>query len=311
LKYLLLFPPFWSATQPYLSLPALTAYLRKQGHEVKQRDMNLEFLYWLTQSTVVSSLYKDTEDRFGEGEELSLIFKVIKDNLISNSEKYINDLRDKAVFYSSSPEKYRFAQNMINYLYKLTSFKYKPQSISSKGYDVGREVTNTEQVFQVLDCIEENLFYDFYSKTFSNEEVVRNYGIIGISIIGQEQLIPSLVLCKFLKMKYPKSNICVGGPIITRLKSAIEENPQFFSIFDYAIMYEGEYPLHALGKALEGKIELRDVPNLIYHSNKFKYAYLYIDDKNSKMIMNNIRDINGVTSVEYSLSEMSDYNFKI
>lgn len=51
--------------------------------------------------------------------------------------------------------------------------------------------------------------------------------------------------------------------------------------------------------------------NLIYHSNKLRYAYLYVDDKNVKTIMENIRQIHGVTNVEISLSEMSDFTFSL
>lgn len=49
--------------------------------------------------------------------------------------------------------------------------------------------------------------------------------------------------------------------------------------------------------------------NLIYHSNKLRYAYLYVDDRNVKSIIENIKKINGVTKVELSLSEMSDFIF--
>ncbi|HEY8364512.1 MAG TPA: DUF2129 domain-containing protein [Haloplasmataceae bacterium] len=49
--------------------------------------------------------------------------------------------------------------------------------------------------------------------------------------------------------------------------------------------------------------------NLIYHSNKLHYAYLYVDEKNAKAIMESIKKINGVTKVEFSLTEMSDFTF--
>lgn len=49
--------------------------------------------------------------------------------------------------------------------------------------------------------------------------------------------------------------------------------------------------------------------NLIYHSNKLRYAYIYVDEKNSKAIMDSIKKINGVTKVEFSLAEMSDFTF--
>ena len=56
LKTMLLFPPEWVPTAPYLALPSLTAVLRENGHEVIQRDINIEmyelffsdmFLIWV------------------------------------------------------------------------------------------------------------------------------------------------------------------------------------------------------------------------------------------------------------------------
>ena len=55
-KVMLLFPPEWVPTAPYLALPSLTAVLRQAGHTVIQRDINIEmydhffsdaFLIWI------------------------------------------------------------------------------------------------------------------------------------------------------------------------------------------------------------------------------------------------------------------------
>jgi hypothetical protein len=55
-KVMLLFPPEWVPTAPYLALPSLTAVLRQAGHQVIQRDVNIEmydhffsdsFLIWI------------------------------------------------------------------------------------------------------------------------------------------------------------------------------------------------------------------------------------------------------------------------
>src|SRR5919206_3497052 len=55
-KVMLLFPPEWVPTAPYLALPSLTSVLRRHGHEVIQKDVNIEmydhffsdtFLIWV------------------------------------------------------------------------------------------------------------------------------------------------------------------------------------------------------------------------------------------------------------------------
>ena len=46
MKVLLIFPPDWFPSEPYLSLPSLTSVLRKAGHTVIQKDINLEMWDW-------------------------------------------------------------------------------------------------------------------------------------------------------------------------------------------------------------------------------------------------------------------------
>src|SRR5205809_483153 len=46
MKVMLIFPPDWYPSEPYLSLPSLTAVLRAAGHTVIQKDINLEMYDW-------------------------------------------------------------------------------------------------------------------------------------------------------------------------------------------------------------------------------------------------------------------------
>ena len=46
MKVLLIYPPDWYPSEPYLSLPSLTAVLRQAGHTVIQKDINLEMYDW-------------------------------------------------------------------------------------------------------------------------------------------------------------------------------------------------------------------------------------------------------------------------
>src|SRR5947209_13002647 len=39
-------PPGWLPSEPYLSLPSLTCVLRAAGHDVIQKDVNLEMYDW-------------------------------------------------------------------------------------------------------------------------------------------------------------------------------------------------------------------------------------------------------------------------
>src|SRR2546426_6164803 len=53
MKPMLLFPPTWHPSQPYLSLPSLTGFLKHQGvTDIIQRDLGIEVLdSFLSQDT--------------------------------------------------------------------------------------------------------------------------------------------------------------------------------------------------------------------------------------------------------------------
>lgn len=276
MKYLLYFPPIWTPTQPYLSLPSLTAYLKKMGSEVIQRDMNLEFFYWLCSSKTVSDIYSSIEgnDKYRDNEDIKTILNVLKEKLIDSGETYLENLKDKNLFFSNNPIKYKESLNMFNYMLKLISFKYYPQVLTSFNYSLGTEdIHNSKDLIDILDDFEKNLFTDFFDQMIEKTNY-ENIDIVGISIIGKEQLIPGLLLSKLIKMRHPEIKICVGGPIISRLKDTIMNNSNFFRLFDFAILYEGEYPLYSLGLAVSNKISIDKVPNLLYYDgNSIKYTY--------------------------------------
>jgi hypothetical protein len=64
MKVLLVFPPLWMPYRPYLSLPALTAYLKDKGINVVQKDFNAEAYDLLLSESYLKSLKRRLEDRF-------------------------------------------------------------------------------------------------------------------------------------------------------------------------------------------------------------------------------------------------------
>src|SRR4029077_6593756 len=74
-KVMLLFPPEWVPTAPYLALPSLTAVLREAGHQVIQRDINIEmydhfftteFLIWIKARQSMQSKALEAKEKKGD-----------------------------------------------------------------------------------------------------------------------------------------------------------------------------------------------------------------------------------------------------
>ncbi len=88
--------------------------------------------------------------------------------------------------------------------------------------------------------------------------------LLGISC-KYEQWIPGIVLANYVKKQFPHVKIVIGG---LRNRDKAEAVMKMCSDFDYAIWGEGEYPLLALCRVLDGQTEdVASVPRLLFRSN--------------------------------------------
>ena len=79
------------------------------------------------------------------------------------------------------------------------------------------------------------------------------------------QLLAGMTFCKMIKEEFPDIHVTVGGNVITRLQEDLPKQMEFFaSVFDTAILYEGEHALVWLLEALAGERKWEDVPNLMW-----------------------------------------------
>ena len=114
MQVLLLFPPSWIPSQPFLSLPSLQAFLKKEGvKNVSMRDINIEIMDALLCSVKVkethASLHKILRNgvNFRESEEsraelssrLGWALGVIEDeNMVQNVEWAKDTLRSEKFY---------------------------------------------------------------------------------------------------------------------------------------------------------------------------------------------------------------------
>jgi anaerobic magnesium-protoporphyrin IX monomethyl ester cyclase len=281
LKAMLLFPPEWVPTAPYLALPSLTAVLRQNGHEVVQKDVNIEmydhffsdtFLIWVmariaTQRRVLEA--KDRTEGLTEREEAQ------KACLDAAAAVDVMDLADRAMaakrvvrgeeFYDA--DKLGGALNTFREVMQYISAAYFPASLvfypmeSNLGYRPGV----SKEVFACLDDEQVNVYRDVCRQLVLPAISREMPDVVGVSLGTQMQLLAGLTFCKMIKEAFPDIHVTVGGNIITRLQEELPKHERFFTeVFDSAIMYEGEHALLWLLEALAGERELAKVPNLIY-----------------------------------------------
>ena len=281
LKTMLLFPPEWVPTAPYLALPSLTAVLRQHGHEVIQKDVNIEmydlffsdaFLIWVKARMDMQLHELEAKERAGlltdqeTDQKACLETKTVWDvfELAERAESAKRVVRGEG-FYEA--DKLEWALNTFREVMQYISAAYYPASLvfypmeSNLGYrpGVSREV---------LACLEDdqvNVYRDVCRQLILPAVHKEAPDVVGVSIGTQMQLMAGLTLCKMIKEAFPHIHITVGGNVITRLQEELPNHPRLLTeVFDSAIMYEGEHALLWLLEALSGQRDLAAVPNLMY-----------------------------------------------
>ncbi len=283
LKTLLLFPPEWVPTAPYLALPSLTAVLREAGHEVVQKDINIEmydlffsetFLFWVKGRIDLQTKLLDEKDQRGtltdaEQDQLAV--------LRAKADVDAFDLADRAVeakrvvrgeeFYSA--DRLEWALNTFREVMQYISAAYYPASLvfypmeSNLGYRPGV----SKEVFACLEDERVNVYRDVCRQLVLPVVAREKPDVVGVSIGTQMQLMAGLTFCNMIKEAFPHIHITVGGNVVTRLQEEWPTHPQFFNeIFDTAILYEGEHALLWLLEALAGDRDIASVPNLMYRT---------------------------------------------
>lgn len=78
------------------------------------------------------------------------------------------------------------------------------------------------------------------------------------------QMLAGMTLGYLIKERGLDCHVTIGGPHISMLREELPKTPQMFSLFDSAVVFDGEVPLLQLAQALDGDGDLSKVDNLIY-----------------------------------------------
>jgi anaerobic magnesium-protoporphyrin IX monomethyl ester cyclase len=277
MKTLLIFPAQWYPTQPYLSTPYLTSYLRAKGWEVDQRDFNIaSYDHFLSAPLLQNAEHLIAEKlealksqgslSIKEKSYLDVLLMGLKfsDRIITGVEEAKSVLRTPERFFDFPS--YQQADMVIKSALKLVSDAYAPSVLSLSTFESGtRAEESTLKAHETTRDKETNPFIHLYENILIPGENWQDYDVVGISIIGISQIIPGLTLARLLKKKYPHLHITLGGPIFSVNAEQLIGHPEFFDDFCHSVItFEGEEPLHRLLTALKAGDDLASVPNLIH-----------------------------------------------
>lgn len=253
-KVMLIFPPDWYPSEPYLSLPTLTAFLRKAGHCVIQKDMNLEMYDWFFSEEGLNLILERTPRKHTHFNITKLIEKAESAKIIVRSQEFYN------------VDKLEWAMNVFREVTDTISLAYAPAKICMPPMetDLKYKLFMSSEILEAVEDTQVNVYRDVFNHILKPAIEAEEPDVIGISIVLKQQLFSSITFCAMIKEQFPGIHITIGGNTVTRLRDVLPQAHNMFSLFDTAIMYEGETALLQLVNAIGTDRDFSTIPNLIF-----------------------------------------------
>ena len=295
MKVMLIFPPDWFPSEPYLSLPSLTSVLRQAGHTVVQKDINLEMWDWYFSEDFLKKVLRKVPQQLDRLRKLSnrrelseaemelqvALCDVTRQKigeLVKNAEKAKAIVRGE-IFYDI--DQLEWAINVFREVTAVISIVYAPARICMPPMetDLSYKVFVSSEVMDAVNDAQVNIYRDVFNHLVKPVIEREQPDVIGISIVLQQQLFSTATFCSLIKQHFPHIHITVGGNTVTRLRDVLPQSP-LFQYFDSAVVHEGETAFLQLVEAVGAKRDLSQVPNTIYKDDKgvHESALSYAED---------------------------------
>lgn len=281
-KCILIFPPVWLPDVPFLSTPALTAFLKQNNIEVEQIDLNIEFWQNLYSEDYLSILHIALIETFNDLtaktelnqseieviKKLSIIKELPKSQFIDEVSKGIitRDVLIELIGFSNEFKSYT-SNNTKNYNHSDSLIKqdyhdllYNNISLSQYSYSI-KDLLN-------ISTDRKNPYHLFYSNFFNTKSELETPCLFGISIAANNQVVPAFTLAFFIKQHNQNCKVVIGGSWCTLVEKELAKNILQFDFIDYIVVREGEVPLLNLIQSLKKSTEPEQLKDIYYQKNR-------------------------------------------
>ncbi|WHZ29711.1 MAG: hypothetical protein OJF51_004513 [Nitrospira sp.] len=278
MKVMLIFPPDWYPSEPYLSLPSLTAVLRQAGHTVIQKDINCEMWDWYFSEEFLKKVLRRVPQQLDRLRKLAKkrdlaewemdvqlalcdVTRPRMETLIRNADEAKYIVRNEKFYDIDQLEwaiqVFREVTSVISLVYAPARICMPPMEtdLSYKPY-ISMDVMDAVQDEQV------NVYRDVFDHLVKPVIQAEQPDVVGISIVLQQQMFSTMTFCALIKQHFPHIHVTIGGNTVTRLRDVLPQSP-LFQYFDSAVVYEGETAFTQLVEAVGAEQSLANVPNTI------------------------------------------------
>lgn len=267
---LLVFPPQWNPFHVYPSLPSLQSYLKQRGESPELCDANIEFYNFLL-TPDFRRLGVDRAERLllktPPGDSRRDDIASARDVLSSGEGlvRTITSIRERQVFENVHKRREVLAE-WDTYLGAVSAL-YPPVQLTYRSLKMPDLDVNLGNVFSFCAGGDDNLFAVYYDRSLRRRLQGVMPNVVGLSIVGLEQVIPSLTLCRLIKADFPSAHLTVGGGVFPAYLEATSEYDSLIGTFlDSVIAGSGGESFYQLVEALRNNTPLSVIPNLVFKS---------------------------------------------
>ena len=219
---LILHPPGAKPCEPPASLPYLAAALRRQNIPCHIIDMNIEGLNFLLENL---SPTNDTWSR----------------RALKNREKNLGDICSPALY--SNKDRYARAVYDVNRLLENEGKRFRLQLSLTNYVDNELSPLKSDDLRRAARYYSKNIYFPYFSVRLNELIDHRHPVTVGISLNYLSQALCAFAIIGYLKKKYPKTKIILGGGLVTTwLSNPGWKNP-FGTLVDSLVYGKGEEPL--------------------------------------------------------------------
>ncbi|MCB0187828.1 MAG: hypothetical protein KDE31_26350, partial [Caldilineaceae bacterium] len=251
MKVMLLFPPNWTPTMPHLALPTLTAYLRGQGVEVIQRDLNLEIFDDILTHDAMRAVFVQLRQRYDldghpravrgqnsghrhatPGRKQHPKPEVIAWALHQAPKIAAVVEEAKATIHSDAffdgPVGLNAFKTVVDAL-EIASLPYFPANLHLQSYEAAGPVDSSRSLLKLVRDAETNIFLDYFRKGIIKDIARERPDVVGISIPSMPQMLAGMTLAYLIKEAGLTCHVTVGGPHISMIREPLTKTPALFT----------------------------------------------------------------------------------
>ncbi len=260
-KVALVYPPTCDPTAPYLAVPTLCGYLRREGIEVLPVDANVEAYDRLLRRDPLEALATKALarlDRLERKSQLTHVEQLLYTTLWQTRGDFeaapaaiddaVSVMRDPERFFDV--DEYDAAVAAIESSMRLIGAAYAPLTVSFTAYRTPFSLLSAEEIEDDARP-ERNPYHDYYLELV---ERLRHAAVdvVGLSVAFPGQLQPAYALAHLLRRELPGVHLTLGGPSISQILMRLKGDALARALrpFDTAIIFEGERALVELAQAV-------------------------------------------------------------